>query len=282
MTIDVVTVLLVGLRTTSHRDELAREDGFTSSASDDIGGLAELEGATRVVLALGRPARSRRSRAPRPTLPRRPSWSSPTRRPRADGAVAMHAGAEDHLVRGSIPAGHPPARGAVRRRDPAPPPELVHAGRRVRACRTSAGSRRSPSTTCGWPTAPSSRWCSCSCGSTGREAARAPVPTRPRPGARRGRGLARGRADADVPARISRRHVLRAADRRRQGRRPSCCPGWSRPSPFTTPAATGPALLALSVGAPCTTQSDPATLAHRSSKPPTAGWPLNALRSSEA
>ena len=85
----------------------------------------------------------------------------------ADGAVAIHAGAEDHLVRGAIRGDCCRARCATRSRSAgcggSCPPPTTSPG-----CPTSGDSRTSPSTTCAWPIAAGRRSCSCSCGSRAR------------------------------------------------------------------------------------------------------------------
>ena len=102
--IDVVTVVLVGLED-SLSEELAGEEGFDVQRSGDIEGLDQHRGADAVLIALegAGPLEvlgALRARAPEAAVL---VVTDPDRE--ADGAVALHGGAEDHLVRGSIPDG---------------------------------------------------------------------------------------------------------------------------------------------------------------------------------
>ena len=102
--IDVVTVVLVGLED-SLSEELAGEEGFDVQRTGDIEGLDEHRGADAVLIALegAGPLEvlgALRARAPEAAVL---VVTDPDRE--ADGAVALHGGAEDHLVRGSIPDG---------------------------------------------------------------------------------------------------------------------------------------------------------------------------------
>jgi diguanylate cyclase (GGDEF)-like protein len=97
-------VVLVGLED-SLSEELAGEEGFDVQRTDDIEGLDEHRGADAVLIALegAGPLEvlgALRARAPEAAVL---VVTDPDRE--ADGAVALHGGAEDHLVRGSIPEG---------------------------------------------------------------------------------------------------------------------------------------------------------------------------------
>jgi diguanylate cyclase (GGDEF)-like protein len=86
---DSVTVTLVGLET-AMADELAEDERFVVRSADDLDQVG----------AGGELLDSLRGKAPQAAV------VVVTEAGReADGAVAMHAGAEDHLVRGSIPEG---------------------------------------------------------------------------------------------------------------------------------------------------------------------------------
>ena len=220
--------------------------------ADDLGDRRRRPRRRRGRRARRRRARSRRSGRLRAARSRRGRPGRHRRRATtADGTVALHAGAEDHLVRGLDP-----------RRACSPGPSATRSpggactaswppGRRSPACRTSAGSRRSPSTTCGWPTARSTpgrlpvraaRGLADRAGASG--AGRGG-----RPGAGRRRGPAGGRPRLGRARADRARHVLRAAHGRgRAAPRRSCSRGWSRRSPCTTPARDQPRELSLSVG----------------------------------
>ena len=97
-------MVLVGLED-SLSEELAGEEGFDVQRTDDIEGLDEHRGADAVLIALegSGPLEvlgALRARAPEAAVL---VVTDPDRE--ADGAVALHGGAEDHLVRGSIPDG---------------------------------------------------------------------------------------------------------------------------------------------------------------------------------
>ena len=99
---DDVTVLLVGLEG-SLGDELAGEDGFTVERADALGDLPDRVDA--VVVALGGNAPLEllgRLRAGAPDVAVLVVTDADHE---ADGSIALHAGAEDHLVAGSIPEG---------------------------------------------------------------------------------------------------------------------------------------------------------------------------------
>ena len=181
----------------------------------------------------------------------------------ADGAVALHGGAEDHLVRGSIPDGSAPAGGPLR-----------VAQRRL---------RRDLSTTDELTGLPNLRGFApiaehhLRMADRSQDPGRVPVRASRRTGdgrerrARRGRRASRARrprccskpsATLDVPARITDGHVRRAAHRRRRGRRDPrpVPPGRSHRGARHGPR--GAAFdLSLSVGSALYEPEQPATLA---------------------
>jgi diguanylate cyclase (GGDEF)-like protein len=104
MTTDGVDVLIVGLDQDAER-ELAREDGFTVRRVAGLGDLERAIDADAVVVELDGAAplevvRTLRNRAPNAAIVVMTDDAHT-----ADGTVAMHAGAEEHLVKGAIPAG---------------------------------------------------------------------------------------------------------------------------------------------------------------------------------
>lgn len=104
MTPDTLTVLLIGLDPTL-RDELSREDGFEVAEAPDLRAVEDAPSADAVVVALDgqgplETLGTLRTRAPQAAVL---VVTAPDRD--TDGTVAMHAGAEDHLVAGSIPPG---------------------------------------------------------------------------------------------------------------------------------------------------------------------------------
>ncbi len=100
-----LTVLLVGLDEVTH-EELASEEGFAATSAPTLEeGLARVPAPDAVVVALG-------SMGPIETVGRIHAHApdaavlvvtDPANE--ADGSVARHAGAEDHLVRGAMPRG---------------------------------------------------------------------------------------------------------------------------------------------------------------------------------
>jgi len=101
---DAVTVLLVGLDT-ALADELADDERFDVRLVDSVDQLGSGEQADAVVVAMNGQGplellESLRSKAPDAAVVVVTEADHET-----DGAVAMHAGAEDHLVRGAIPEG---------------------------------------------------------------------------------------------------------------------------------------------------------------------------------
>ncbi|HET6714556.1 MAG TPA: diguanylate cyclase [Actinomycetota bacterium] len=101
---DAMTVMLVGLETTM-ADELADDERFDVRSADSVDQIDTGEPVDAVVVAMDGPGPlellgSLRGKAPEAAI------VVVTEAGReADGAVAMHAGAEDHLVVGSIPHG---------------------------------------------------------------------------------------------------------------------------------------------------------------------------------
>ena len=86
-------------------DELTTDEGFDVRTAEDLDSLTEEDAVDAVVIALGVAAplellSSLRARAPQAAVL---VVTDPDHE--ADGAVALHGGAEDHLVRGSIPVG---------------------------------------------------------------------------------------------------------------------------------------------------------------------------------
>jgi diguanylate cyclase (GGDEF)-like protein len=100
-------VVLVGLED-GLGEELAGEEGFDVQRTDDIAGLDEHRGADAVLIALEGTGPLELLGALRAHAPDAAVLvvTDPDRE--ADGAVALHGGAEDHLVRGSIPEGFLP------------------------------------------------------------------------------------------------------------------------------------------------------------------------------
>ena len=99
---DDVTVLLVGLEG-SLGDELAGEDGFTVQRTDALGDLPDHVDAVVVALE-GTPPLELLGRL-RAGAPEAAVLVVTDADHEADGSIAMHAGAEDHLVAGAIPEG---------------------------------------------------------------------------------------------------------------------------------------------------------------------------------
>jgi diguanylate cyclase (GGDEF)-like protein len=101
---DAVTVMLVGLQATL-ADELADDERFDVRSADDLDGVDGDEPVDAFVVAMdGRGPlellESLRAKVPDAAIVVLTDAGRET-----DGAVAMHAGAEDHLVIGSIPEG---------------------------------------------------------------------------------------------------------------------------------------------------------------------------------
>jgi diguanylate cyclase (GGDEF)-like protein len=101
---DDVTVLLIGLEE-ELGEELAREEGFAVQHAEDVEAAAQTPTPDAVVVSLT-------DRRPLDVLGALRAWipdaavvvvTEPGQE--TDGTVAMHAGAEDHLVAGSIPPG---------------------------------------------------------------------------------------------------------------------------------------------------------------------------------
>jgi diguanylate cyclase (GGDEF)-like protein len=104
MTTDAVDVLIVGLDQDAER-ELAREDGFTVRRVTSLAELDHAIEADAVVVELDGAAplevvRALRNRAPNAAIVVLTDDAHT-----ADGTVALHAGAEEHLVKGAVPVG---------------------------------------------------------------------------------------------------------------------------------------------------------------------------------
>jgi diguanylate cyclase (GGDEF)-like protein len=102
--IDAVTVVLVGIEGSLSR-ELEAEEGFDVRVVDSLDAVEAGRGVDAVVIEIdgGAPLEmlgALRTRTPQAAVI---VVTDPDRE--ANGAVALHAGAEDHLVRGSIPEG---------------------------------------------------------------------------------------------------------------------------------------------------------------------------------
>jgi diguanylate cyclase (GGDEF)-like protein len=102
--IEDVTVLLIGLEE-GLSEELDREDGFTVQYAPDVDAEAPTPAPDAVVVSLGDRAPLEVLGALRTRLPDAAVVVVTEPGHETDGTVAMHAGAEDHLVTGSIPAG---------------------------------------------------------------------------------------------------------------------------------------------------------------------------------
>jgi diguanylate cyclase (GGDEF)-like protein len=102
MSRDVIRALAVGIDDELHR-ELSHEEGFTVDRAERLDGHVA-PGVNAVVLSLsGEPLEALatlRAQAPTAAVV---IITGPDNA--ADGTVAMHAGADDHLIRGSIPPG---------------------------------------------------------------------------------------------------------------------------------------------------------------------------------
>ena len=219
MTGDAIRVLLVGTGE-GFGTELESED-FEVARIPDLASLGPGTDQDAVIVALDDPGPLEALETLRLKTPAAAVLVLTAAGHEADGAVALHAGGEDHLVRDQIAEGLLPraVRYAVERR------RLRRDSRRSTSSLgspTSEDSSRSRSISSGWPIArerPSS--CS-SCGWT------ITVPRWPAPTCRRRRArhrCRRGAAERDPrrgPPRAHRpRHLLRAPVGRREGRRVS-------------------------------------------------------------
>jgi two-component system, cell cycle response regulator len=101
---DDVTVLLIGLEEDLD-EELALEEGFTIQHADDVEAEAQDPPPDAVVVSLGGRGPLEVLGALRARLPDAAVVVLTQPGQETDGTVAMHAGAEDHLVAGSIPPG---------------------------------------------------------------------------------------------------------------------------------------------------------------------------------
>lgn len=101
---DDVTVLLIGLED-ELGDELAGEEGFTVQHAEDVEAEAQTPSPDAVVVSLTDRGPLEVLGALRSRLPNAAVVVVTQPGRETDGTVAMHAGAEDHLVAGSIPPG---------------------------------------------------------------------------------------------------------------------------------------------------------------------------------
>lgn len=102
-----LTILLIGLDT-DLSDELAREEGFTLERVDDlatVAGASKTPTADAVVIALDGQGPLEALGVLRAHAPEAAVLVVTQPGQDTDGTVALHAGAEDHLVVGSIPPG---------------------------------------------------------------------------------------------------------------------------------------------------------------------------------
>jgi diguanylate cyclase (GGDEF)-like protein len=102
--IDIVNVVLVGLDQ-DLGEELAADEAFAVQQTEGLEGLDPESTVDAVVVALGDQAPLELLGALRARAPEAAILVVTDADREADGAVALHGGAEDHLVRGSIPAG---------------------------------------------------------------------------------------------------------------------------------------------------------------------------------
>ena len=102
--IDIVNVVLVGLDQ-DLGDELSPDDAFEVQMVEDLEGLGGEDRIDAVVVALGDQAPLELLGALRARAPEAAILVVTDADREADGAVALHGGAEDHLVHGSIPVG---------------------------------------------------------------------------------------------------------------------------------------------------------------------------------
>ncbi len=101
---DPIWVLVVGTDEDLH-EELVHEEGFTVDRAERLDGDARTAGVDAVVLSLIGDAPLEALAALRAQAPEAAVVVITEPGNVADGTVALHAGADDHLVRGSIPAG---------------------------------------------------------------------------------------------------------------------------------------------------------------------------------
>jgi diguanylate cyclase (GGDEF)-like protein len=104
LTQPTLTVLLIGLDA-ELSDELAHEDGFTLERVDGLAGVAGAPKADAVVMALDGEGPLEALGVLRAYAPDAAVLVVTQPGQDTDGTVALHAGAEDHLVVGSIPPG---------------------------------------------------------------------------------------------------------------------------------------------------------------------------------
>ena len=151
MITEPVDVLLVGL-TDGEAATILDDDGFTATSVRTLDEVHDTTNAGAVVLALEGDGPLDALRRARTLAPDAAIVVVSDDAHAADATVALHAGAEDQLpsrrdaadpaaaARSATPSGCAGSDKSSPRRTTPP------------SCRTSAGSPRSPSTTCGWPT----------------------------------------------------------------------------------------------------------------------------------
>ena len=101
---DAMTVMLVGLDT-ALADELDDDERFDVRSADDVDALGSSEPIDAVVVSMDGRGPLELLESLRGSMPDAAVVVVTEAGHEADGAVAMHAGAEDHLVKGSIPLG---------------------------------------------------------------------------------------------------------------------------------------------------------------------------------
>lgn len=104
MTQPNLTILLIGLDT-GLSEELAHEEGFTLERVDDLAAVADAPKADAVVMALDGEGPLEALGVLRAYAPEAAVLVVTQPGHDMDGTVALHAGAEDHLVIGAIPPG---------------------------------------------------------------------------------------------------------------------------------------------------------------------------------
>lgn len=104
MTSDTVNVLLIGVEP-AMSEELTTEEGFAVRRAEDLSSVSEHEHLDAVVIALDGPGPLEVLGSLRANAPDAAVLVVTDANHEADGAVALHAGAEDHLVTGTIPPG---------------------------------------------------------------------------------------------------------------------------------------------------------------------------------
>jgi diguanylate cyclase (GGDEF)-like protein len=101
---DPISILLVGIEG-GLQEELAQEEGFSVERAERLDGHPRPAGIDAVVLALGGGAPLESLGTLRAMVPSAAVVVVTDPQDAADGTVALHAGADDHVIRGSIPPG---------------------------------------------------------------------------------------------------------------------------------------------------------------------------------